>query len=407
MILNIKQQKALDIIKTGKNLFLTGASGAGKSTTIKSIIEYANEHDINIATTASTGLSAFLINGSTVHSYLGIGIGRGTADEIAKKVNKNFFIANRIRKLQILIIDEISMIDSELFTKISEFLCIIKKKSKPFGGIQMVLSGDFTQLPPISGQFCFLSDVWKLAKFKTVILDINIRQDGDPIFQKMLKELRWGICSYETLSILESLKNTEFSGDIIPTKLYSLNVNVDKINNFEYNKLLQSGAEKLIYKTEYSAHASSKIWAASIKVPTEIELCVGAQVLVKYNIDPPAIVNGTRGVIIALHEKYIDLKLVDESIISIMNVTLKNNENEKISVSFMPLKLAYAITIHNSQGCTLDAIEIDLGDTIFEYHMAYTGISRCKTLSSIKIIDVKAKSFKTHPLVKEFYNTNE
>ena len=90
-----------------------------------------------------------------------------------------------------------------------------------------------------------------------------------------------------------------------------------------------------------------------------------------------------------------------------MNVTLKNNENEKISVSFMPLKLAYAITIHNSQGCTLDAIEIDLGDTIFEYHMAYTGISRCKTLSSIKIIDVKAKSFKTHPLVKEFYNTNE
>ena len=130
MILNIKQQKALDIIKTGKNLFLTGASGAGKSTTIKSIIEYANEHDINIATTASTGLSAFLINGSTVHSYLGIGIGRGTADEIAKKVNKNFFIANRIRKLQILIIDEISMIDSELFTKISEFLCIIKKKIK-------------------------------------------------------------------------------------------------------------------------------------------------------------------------------------------------------------------------------------------------------------------------------------
>ena len=238
MILNTKQQKAFDMAKLGNNMLITGLAGGGKTTIIKSIIAYANENNINIAATASTGMAAFLIGGSTIHSYLGIGIAKDPADELDKKVNKKFFIANRIKKLQILIIDEISMIDKELFTKISEFLCIIKKKSKPFGGIQMVLSGDFTQLPPISGQFCILSDVWGLAKFKTIILDINIRQDGDPIFQNILTELRWGICSSETLSILEGLKNTTFAEGIVPTKLYSLNVNVDKINNSEFNKLL-------------------------------------------------------------------------------------------------------------------------------------------------------------------------
>lgn len=408
MILNAKQQNAFDTVKSGKNLFLTGLAGSGKTTTIKAIIEYANENDINIGTTASTGMAAYLIGARTLHSYLSIGLARDSAEELAKKVNKNFFIANRIRKLQILIIDEISMIDKDLFTKVSEFLSIIRKKSKPFGGIQIILSGDFTQLPPVGGSFCFLSDVWKLAKFKTVILDVNIRQDGDAIFQNMLKELRWGNCSDETLSILQELKNTEFAEGIIPTKLYSLNVNVDKINNTEFNKLIQSGAEKKTYIADYSLHANSKMWAGSIKIPAGVDLCVGAQVLVKSNIDMASdenmIVNGTRGVIVNLHDKSVDIKLVNKSIVNINYVTLKCTDNEKISVSFMPLKLAYAITIHHSQGCTLDAIEIDLGDSIFEYHMAYTGLSRCKTLSSVKIIDVKAKSFKTHPLVKEFYN---
>jgi len=406
MILNTKQQKAFDMVKSGKNILITGLSGAGKSTTIKAIIDFAKENDINTAVTASTGFSAYLINGKTIHSLLGIGLGRDPAEELAKKVNKNFYIANRIRKLQILIIDEISMIDDVLFTKISEFLSIIRKSSKPFGGIQMILSGDFAQLPPINNTFCFLSPIWKLAKFKTVMLDINIRQDGDIVFQNILSELRWGICSNDTLSILEELKNTTFSDGIVPTKLYSLNVNVDKINKDEFNKLLNAGADKQTYNTEYSKHASSKIWASSIKIPDVVELCIGAQILVKSNINIESedmVVNGTRGVIVALHDNSVDIKLINESIVNINYVTLKCNDNEKISVSFMPLKLAYAITIHNIQGCTLDAIEIDLGNSIFEYHMAYTGLSRCKTLSSIKIIDVKAKSFKTHPLVKEFY----
>jgi len=412
IVLNAKQQKALDFVKSGKNLLLTGAAGVGKSTCIESIISYAKENNINISTTASTGMAAYLINGRTIHSTLGIGLARDPAEELAKKVNKKYHIASNIKKLNILIIDEISMIDNELFTKISDFLSVIRKNSKPFGGIQIILSGDFTQLPPVNNTFCFLSPIWPVAKFKTVVLDINIRQGGDLLFQNILSELRWGRCSDETLHILEQLKNTKFENDVKPTKLYSLNVNVDHINYTEYNKLLQDGAEKQTYITSYSDSSStstnsSKLWAASIKIPSEIELCIGAQIIVKYNIssteDSEYIVNGTRGVIVALHEQSVDIKLVNESIVNISYVTLECADNKKLSVSFMPLKLAYALTIHNSQGCTLDAVEIDLGDSIFEYHMAYTGLSRCKSLSSVKIIDVKAKSFRTHPLIKQFY----
>lgn len=403
-ILNNKQLEALHNVKIGKNIFITGSGGSGKSTCLKSIINWAQENDINLGVTASTGAAAFLINGRTIHSFLGIGLGNDTALKLASKtLATNELVYTRISTLKILIIDEISMISAELFKKISEYLCIIKKNNKPFGGIQIVLSGDFCQLPPIDGDYCFTSDVWKLANIEMIILEELMRQQNDIEFQNILQELRWGNCSESTLEILKSLKDTTFSDDIVPTKLYSTNINVDKINNIEFEKLLKSGAKKNIYKNKYSKHNDTKKWSESIKQPKYVELCIGAQVLVTYNIDQD-IINGTRGCITSMNTNTINIKLVNNDIVTIPYVKMISAENDKIYVQFMPLKLAYALSIHRCQGSTLDAIEIDIGKSIFEYGQAYVSLSRAKSLKSIKILDVNIKSFKTHPLVKEFYN---
>lgn len=403
-ILNNKQLEALHNVKIGKNIFITGSGGSGKSTCLKSIINRAQENDINLGVTASTGAAAFLINGRTIHSFLGIGLGNDTALKLASKtLATNELVYTRISTLKILIIDEISMISAELFKKISEYLCIIKKNNKPFGGIQIVLSGDFCQLPPINGDYCFTSDVWKLANIEMIILEELMRQQNDIEFQNILQELRWGNCSESTLEILKSLKDTTFSDDIVPTKLYSTNINVDKINNIEFEKLLKSGAKKNIYKNKYSKHNDTKKWSESIKQPKYVELCIGAQVLVTYNIDQD-IINGTRGCITSMNTNTINIKLVNNDIVTIPYVKMISAENDKIYVQFMPLKLAYALSIHRCQGSTLDAIEIDIGKSIFEYGQAYVSLSRAKSLKSIKILDVNIKSFKTHPLVKEFYN---
>jgi ATP-dependent DNA helicase PIF1 len=411
MSLNEKQSEALEIIKSGHSVFITGCGGSGKSHCIQSIIKYATEAQLKFGVTASTGLAAYLIGGSTLHSFLGIGLGTDPLDILVKKIYKIYpFKYFRMASLDLLIIDEISMIDINLFDKISKLLSIIKKNETPFGGIQLVLSGDFCQLPPVNGSFCFLSETWKTLNINVIVLTEIIRQSGDKEFQNILNELRWGKCTDDTLTILQNLKNNNFSDDILPTKLYSLNVNVDKINNTEYNKLLSSGSKNMVYKTIYSKNSeksNTKNWADSIKIPTQVDLCMGAQVLVKYNLDiseTNVIVNGTRGVIVNINKKSVNIKLVNDDVINIPYITLTCADDDKLSVSFMPLKLAYCLTIHNSQGCTLDSIEIDIGKNIFEYGQAYVALSRAKSLSSVKIIDVSAKSFKTHPRVKEFYS---
>ena len=235
IILNEEQQKAIDAFKTKKNIFLTGVAGAGKSVTLKKIIEYCNEEGMTFGVTATTGTAALLIGGKTLHSYLGIGYGKGEPEEIYEylRENKMFFVIKKLRNLQVLIIDEVSMLDNLLFEKISKYLSIVRKNDEPFGGLQLVLTGDFCQLEPVENDYSFKSEVWKSLDLETIYLKKMIRQDKDKEFQKMLLELRFGNCSDETFEKLQALKNTEF-GEIKPTKLFSHNYDVDKINNEYY-----------------------------------------------------------------------------------------------------------------------------------------------------------------------------
>jgi hypothetical protein len=410
--LNIEQQNAIDCFKKGKNIFLTGPAGTGKSVTLKEIIKYCENNNIKFGVTATTGTAAFLISGKTLHSYLGIGLAKESAEDIFKYVRyKLKHVADKLRSLSILIIDEVSMLDLELFEKISEYLSYIRKNSKPFGGLQIILTGDFCQLEPVKGEFCFKSKVWDSLNLDIVYLHKLIRQDGDKDFQNILSKLRYGHCSERTYQKLLSLKNTTF-GDVKPTKLYPRNVDVDKINKLEYEKLVSSGAEIKKYNIILPRLAKNKEktekWIKSLELSESVELCIGAQVILLANIDQESgLVNGTRGVIVQLKNKSIIIKRVSGVQHEISYYKTTNVEDESLSVQYMPLKLAYAMTHHKSQGMTLDAIEIDIGPKIFAAGQAYTALSRAKDLKSVKINAISKNSFIINKDVLEFYNKIE
>ena len=400
-LLNEEQRYAVSSVMEGNNILLTGSAGTGKSYTIKYIIEYLNNANKNFAITASTGTAAVMIGGQTLHSFLGLGLGTGSIKEILGNILKNKKKHENILKLDALIIDEISMIDKELFEKISELLSIIKSSEACFGNIQLILVGDFCQLAPVKGRYCFLSDIWNKINIRIVLLEKLIRQDDDELFQKILKIVRKGKCTDNIIKVLDKLRDTEFDNGIIPTKLYPINVNVDKINNIEIEKLKALGN---ISKT-YAAIASCDKEKEGEKFA--IELTLNAQVIIIRNISvEESLVNGTRGVIKHLGADYVIINDINGNIhtIKYFTDTFNNKVSSKSSyIIHMPIRICYALSIHKSQGMTIDALELDLGPNIFTSGQSYTALSRAKKLSSIKIIDVDKNSFRTNTDVKNFY----
>ena len=344
-----------------------------------------------------TGCAALLINGATVHSYLGIGLAKESAEELAVKVRRFVTIRDRILKLEVLLIDEVSMLNDELFEKLYKFLQLVRKNTKPFGGVQVIFVGDPFQLCPVEGKYCFTSKLWVDIKVHTLIA--NMRQAGDQVFRDLLDRVRWGKCSDEDLATLKQCENTVFPEGIIPTKLYSKNVNVDLINQMEFNKL---STEIKSYES-VSVNEYSKKWATSNKIPEKVNLRIGSQVMCTRNLPAQGLVNGSRGVITQIDSERVVIKLLDGESIHLCPISISPFDNPYIIVKFMPLKLAWAITIHSSQGMTIDALEVDLGKDVFAFGQAYTGLSRAKSLDSVKITSVLATSFKTSPTVKNFF----
>jgi len=406
--LNYEQESAIKGFKSGKNIFLTGPAGTGKSVTLGKIKEYCIQNNKIIGITATTGTAAFLLGGKTLHSYLGIGLAKESAEEIYMYMRKFKHITTRLRECEVLIIDEISMLDANLLDKISEYLQYMRKSNKPFGGIQVVLTGDFCQLEPVSGDYCFKSQIWSKLELKIIYLHKLIRQDGDVQFQNILSKVRYGQCSHKTFELLSSLSNKDF-GDIKPTILYPRNYDVDKINKFESEKLIASGAKNETYKVIYSKCKnveSAKNYIKSLDIPESIVFCIGDQVVVTANIDQDnGIVNGTRGVIVDVDCDWVIIKKINGKELKIRYFKSTNPDFPDIKI--MPLKLAYALSIHKSQGMTLDAIEIDIGSKIFASGQAYTALSRAQNLHSVKIKSICKKSFIIHPDVLDFYQKIE
>jgi ATP-dependent DNA helicase PIF1 len=420
MPLNELQQVAFDAFFRRENLFIAGSAGTGKSYVLMQIHKHALQlRSPKLGLTATTGSASHLVGGRTIHSFLGIGLGRGTALQLANNVmTKNKQCVKKLKALDALLIEEVSMLDDELFDKISDYLSIIRKNPKPFGGLQLIVLGDFCQLPPVKGDYCFKSSVWRSMGFTTVRLTKLVRQHDDPDFQEILEKVRWGKCDEPMLKTFKSWMRASHgqgqgqgqSGDcsnsgnnIKPTRLYPTNANVDAINDDEYEQLVSDDSiSRQTYDTTYGSPAA-KMWAKSSKVPEQIKLCVDAQVVVTWNVNQAiGIVNGSRGCITALDASGVTIQDVRGRYIKIEPVTISDNN---LTVSYMPLKLAYALTIHRCQGMTLDSVEIDLGSTIFEYGQAYTALSRARNSQSVRLVDVEAASFKCHPDVIAFYES--
>jgi ATP-dependent DNA helicase PIF1 len=401
--MNDKQLEALELVKNKRNLFLTGSAGTGKSFTIREIVRYLESMNINYGLTALTGCAAVLINGQTLHSFLGLGISRDLKT-IIKNLEKFKKQLNIIKNLQTLIIDEISMMDNELLELINNLLKYIKHNSLTFGGIQVILVGDFHQLPPIENDYCFTSPIWNDLSLSSIILTEIIRQKDDDDLKKILEEIRNEKLSDSSLKILKSLviTNIDYKEDEIkPTRLYPINTNVDKINTYEYKKLLKKNSNHEIL---YKARTNTKDFIKDID-KYDICLTLNAQIMIIRNISiENKLVNGTRGIVVEMKEMSVIIKDNDGKLHEITYFNDINiNGKKNVGISFMPLKLAYAISIHKSQGASIDNLEIDLGDDIFIAGQLYTALSRSTNIKHLKLINFSQSSLMKNKKIKNFY----
>lgn len=400
----------------GNHRFLLGNFLVTHNTAlIKMFIEVYRQNKI-IGVTSTTGISALLFGGTTLHSFLGIGLGTASVEDIVSKIFKRSYLKKRWCELETLIIDEISMLSPALFDKLEEIARTVRHDERPFGGIQLILSGDFLQLPCIgSDKFCFESKKWNNCIDKTVYLTEIMRQK-DKKFQECLNNIRIGLITREIRELLQSRINVKIKNDhgIRPTKLYCTNYSVDYINNEELDKLAANDPDFYEYNMETHVFPGVKNrtyiiekYKKNCNAPETIQLCTGAQVMLLYNLDlDGGLVNGSRGVI----KSFVgDVPLVRfmngrEVVIDYHTWEVEENGKKVMRVIQIPLKLAYALTAHKSQGCTLDCVEIDMTN-VFDYGQAYVMLSRVKNIENLNILGIDFDKIKAHPTAVEFYQS--
>lgn len=399
------QTIALNILKTGNNVFITGSAGTGKTYLLNKYTFYLKSRKIIPTIVAPTGIAASHLQGQTIHSYFSLGIRDTIDDDYIDSLLEKKYLQTRFAKLTVLIVDEISMVSPEMFTAMDKILRAFKENDIPFGGVQTILSGDFFQLPPISRvpkdkRFAWQSPSWKELELKTCYLQEKFRQD-DNVLISILDEIRTGSVSSNSYEVLNARHHKDLGLDFTPTKLYTHNVDVDRINSDELNKLTNP-SHSFKYKSEGTAKNVEKIFKSSL-VLEEMTLKKDALVMFIKNNHELGYVNGTTGVVVDF-DKQTYLPVVKTSYGALIRVTLEDwtieNDSSNIvaKVSQIPLKLAWAITIHKSQGMTLDSAEIDLSKT-FEVGQGYVALSRIKNIEGLRLMGLNDMALTVDPLI--------
>ena len=399
----MKQITALNILKSGKNVFITGSAGTGKTYLLNQYINYLKERRVYPTIVAPTGIAASHLKGQTIHSFFSLGIRDTVVDnEYVEFLLKKSYLKTRFSKLAIVIIDEVSMVSPEIFTSMDKILRAFKNSSKPFGGVQVVISGDFFQLPPVSREFkekrfAWQSPVWKSLELKSCYLQEKFRQDDDQLIN-ILDEIRTGEVSAESHSILNNCFEKELNCDFSVTRLYTHNVDVDRINLEELNRL--KGKKRIFhYVSKGSDRNIEKIFKTAL-VLEELTLKKDAVVLFIKNNPEKGYINGTTGVVVGFEGNIPVVKTTAGAKIRVLpeDWTIENDKGETVAtVSQIPLRLAWAITIHKSQGMTLDSAEIDLSKT-FEVGQGYVALSRIKNIDGLRLMGLNEMAFRVEPL---------
>ena len=388
------QIEALEILKTGSNVFLTGAPGAGKTYVINEYIRYLRLHNVFPSVTASTGIAATHIGGSTIHSWSGLGINRYLNDYTLSNILDKEYVVKKVKGSKVLIIDEISMLSADTLDNVNTICKEILMSDKPFGGLQVVFVGDFFQLPPIEKgsedtvkNYAFKSAAWKEAKPLTCYIKEQYRQ-SDTELSDILLSIRNKTFTEKHFDILDAViertkkNNTEEN----ITKLFTHNKDVDQINEIELEKISEP---VFVYKMK--AFGKKNLTDTLIKSclsPEELRLKVGATVMCVKNNPDEGYVNGTIGTIVSLSSGTIKMRSKQGRLIEIESSdwAIEENGEVKARITQYPLRLAWAITVHKSQGMSLDAAYMDLSKT-FEYGQGYVALSRVKTLDGLFLED--------------------
>lgn len=400
------QNEALALISMGYNVYLTGQAGSGKTFLLNKYIKFLKQHKIPVAVTASTGIAATHLNGVTIHSWSGIGIKNNLTMKEISRLNLNSNKTSAIQNARVLIIDEISMLHSYRLDMINTICKLARFSEKPFGGLQVILCGDFFQLPPITEEgfgassFAFKADAWDELELKICYIDEQHRQQ-DEEFLKVLSDIRSSDLSENTYEIISSRLNEPLTGGILPTKLYCHNADVDAINNFELRKI-----DKPHHFFQMEA-AGNKEMIKTLKkgclAPEELILKEGALVMFVKNNLAKGYTNGSLGTVIGFDDEANPIvRTYGGKRIVASPAIWKLDEDDRVlaEISQIPLRLAWAITVHKSQGMSLDAAEIDLSKS-FSFGMGYVALSRVKSLLGIRLLGINQMAFMVDEEISE------
>lgn len=404
------QNEALQILKTGENVFLTGAPGSGKTHTLRAYIDYLKENNVEVAVTASTGIAATHLGGTTIHSWSGLGIRDNISEYELEAMEEKKYLWDRYQSVKVLIIDEISMLHHFRFDLLDKLARFFKRVDTPFGGMQVVLCGDFFQLPPISrlgepdAHFAYRSKIWNEMHLKVCYLSEQHRQD-DGHFLSILESIRRDMADEETFKILKTRHGVEIKMEVVPTKLSTHNVDVDSINEKELAKI--SGQEKVFEMNSRGKASFVEGLKKSCLSPERLVLKTGARVMFVKNSPDRKYANGTLGVIDGYSPGGMPVvKIANGKKIEALPASWVIEEDGKIKaeITQIPLRLAWAITVHKSQGMSLDAAEIDLSRS-FVAGMGYVALSRVRTFEGLKIVGIAPDALRVNADVLEIDKT--
>ena len=451
--LSIEQKHAFEKFKRGENLFITGPGGTGKTKLIHHLVSYMNQSGINYQVCAMTGCAALLLGckSRTLHSWSGIKLAKGPIETTIRQVIRNRKSVSAWKKIKVLIVDEVSMMSKKIFELCERLGRVIRKNENPFGGIQVIFTGDFFQLPPVgdekeedTSRFSFESEKWfKVFPLKNNIQLIHIFRQTDQEYIKILLEIRRGEISEEGKELLKKYVKRPFDksehNGAIPTKLFPVKSKVEYVNSAMFSKL---EGEHVIFENiekrngtvymdtnkaiepemllKYQALTNEEItyeienMNKNINIDKSLKLKYGALVMCTFNIDiESGICNGSQGIIVDFKEKVDNENTgIKFPVVLFSNGQRRlipyqyyqNEEYPSIVIGQIPLCLAWALTIHKIQGATLEMADMDLGKSVFEYGQSYVALSRIKSLNGLYLSEFHPHRIKANPLVKEFYN---
>jgi ATP-dependent DNA helicase PIF1 len=407
------QAQALDILKTGANVFLTGEPGSGKTHTVNQYVAYLRSHGVAPAITASTGIAATHIGGITIHSWSGIGIRTTLTKRDLDDITSKEHVVKRVRKTAVLIIDEVSMLSPGTLAAVEAVCREVKRSSEPFGGIQVVLVGDFFQLPPVMDtaplnqratllaspdeRFAYSAAAWTRAGLLTCYLTEQHRQD-DSDFLGVLTAIRRNQFTEQHRS---HLVGRQIDINAVPPdvpQLYSHNVDVDRVNEAKLATIPGRA-----YTFVMASHGPEKLVAALAKgclSPETLSLKVGATVMFTKNSPLEGFVNGTLGTVVRFSSDnnypVVEVRGGRKITVEPAEWVVEENGRIRAGIRQLPLRLAWAMTVHKSQGISLDAAIMDLG-AVFEFGQGYVALSRVRRLDGLYLLGWNERAFQVHP----------